>query len=96
MAAAAAAAAGAAALSQPSRSPIGCTEPGADDAPFREWCDANKVLWPKLVVGSTPETGRCVLAAEDIAEGDVVVEVRSSGPGARSARPAAELQTSIR
>ncbi|KIY98017.1 hypothetical protein MNEG_9948 [Monoraphidium neglectum] len=46
-----------------------------DDAPFREWCGANKVLWPKLAVGSAPGTGRGVLATEAIHEGEVVVEV---------------------
>lgn len=58
------------------RSPIGCTAPGADPSAFRAWCASERILWPKCAVGQSPVTGRCVVATQDIAEGEVVVEVR--------------------
>jgi hypothetical protein len=60
------------------RSPLGCTalRGGAPGEPaFRTWCDANSIAWPKCGIGSSPTTGRCVVATSDIAEGETVVEV---------------------
>jgi hypothetical protein len=74
----AAAAAAADTAAAPWRSPVGCTPPSAAavDAAFRAWCDAEGVLWPKCGIGHSEATGRCVVAREDIDEGEVVVEVR--------------------
>lgn len=71
------AAAPSAALAQANttRSPIGCTVENPSPADFTAWCQQHAVLWPKCVTGVSPATGRCVLACQDIQEGEVVVEV---------------------
>ena len=57
------------------KSPLGRFTGAFDTSPFERWCNENKVLLPSLRFSSLEETGRCVLAAKDITEGDVVVEV---------------------
>jgi hypothetical protein len=57
------------------RSPVGCTRSGQDVRLFRSWCKKRKVLWDSCDVQETATTGRAVVAAEDIAQDAVVVEV---------------------
>jgi hypothetical protein len=57
------------------KSPIGCTTENPNPAKFNSWCKKHKVLWPKCTTDVSASTGRCVLASEDIAAGEVVVEV---------------------
>jgi hypothetical protein len=60
------------------KSPIGCTSETPDPSKFVAWCRKHKVLWPKCETGVLPSTGRAVLAAQDIAADEVVVEVPDS------------------
>lgn len=57
------------------KSPIGCTSETPDPSKFIAWCKKHKLLWPKCQTGVLPSTGRAVLAAQDIAAGEVVVEL---------------------
>lgn len=57
------------------RSPIGCTTEAPSPTPFSAWCAKHSVLWPKCGMAVSAATGRCVVATEDIKEGEVVVEV---------------------
>jgi SET domain-containing protein 6 len=75
MSAAAAAAAAAAVLPGVTRSPIGCTTEDPSPADFTKWCAERSVLWPKCGMAVSEATGRCVVATEDIKQGEVVVEV---------------------
>ena len=87
------------------RSPIGCTHAAVDGdttPAFRAWCDKEAVLWPKCGIAELPATGRGVVALQDIAEGEVVVEVRHracSGAGAgelqRLSPPSTQLSCTI-
>lgn len=42
---------------------------------FRSWCKKRKVLWDSCDIQETTTTGRAVVAAQDIAQDAVVVEV---------------------
>jgi SET domain-containing protein 6 len=57
------------------KSPTGCTCENPDPASFQSWCKKHSVLWQTCTMGMSAATGRCVLAARDIAPGEVVVQV---------------------
>jgi SET domain-containing protein 6 len=57
------------------RSPVGRTQAGQDVRVFRSWCKKRKVLWDSCDIQETTTTGRAVVAAQDIAQDAVVVEV---------------------
>ena len=59
------------------RSPLGVTmlQPAPPEAPFLAWCRGQAVQLTKCRLGQLTNTGRCVVACEDIAAGEVVVTV---------------------
>lgn len=56
--------------------PIGCTPAGADDfSEILSWCKRERFRFPKCAIEMRPDTGRAFVAAADIKEGELVVEL---------------------
>eukprot|EP00879_Flechtneria_rotunda_P024310 GHRR01025765.1.p1 GENE.GHRR01025765.1~~GHRR01025765.1.p1 ORF type:complete len:116 (+),score=23.72 GHRR01025765.1:170-517(+) len=62
-------------MTEPSRSPVGCTMQQPSPDQFSKWCKKRKILWPKCTMAMSQTTGRCLVAKQLISKDQVVVEV---------------------